>query len=47
MGRERLTSCGETSERRAATLHGLVALLYVVMLAWHVFSVLAHLGRDG
>lgn len=38
-------SCGETSEKVAAALHGVVAALYTIMLAWHVKSVLAHLRR--
>ncbi len=41
-----MTSCGKTSERTAAILHGAIAALYVVMLAWHVFSVAVHLRRD-
>jgi len=40
-----MTSCGETSEARAATLHGVVAGLYVLMLAWHAWSVVVHLRR--
>ena len=38
-------SCGETSESRAAALHGVVAGFYVVMLAWHLYSVVVHLRR--
>lgn len=40
-----MTSCGETSERRAAALHGVVAGLYAAMLWWHLFSVLTHWRR--
>jgi hypothetical protein len=41
-----MTSCGETSERLAAVLHGTVAALYVIMLLWHGASVIKHLSRD-
>lgn len=41
-----MTSCGETDERVAAWLHGAVAGLYAVMLAWHVASVFKHWGRS-
>ncbi|HYE89546.1 MAG TPA: hypothetical protein VEA38_00945 [Terriglobales bacterium] len=40
-----MTSCGETSERTAAALHGVVALLYTLMLAWHAWSTVVHLRR--
>lgn len=41
-----MTSCGETSERVAAGIHGLVAMLYFVMLFWHIYSTCKHLERD-
>lgn len=40
-----MTGCGETSERVAAGVHGLVAMLYFVMLFWHVYSVIKHMER--
>ena len=40
-----MTSCGETDERIAAALHGVVAILYVIMLLWHGASVIKHWGR--
>lgn len=40
-----MTSCGETSELKAAVMHGVVSALYLIMLAWHLNSVLKHLGR--
>ena len=42
-----MTSCGETDERTAATLHGVVLAFYVVMAMWHAFSVVVHLRRAG
>ena len=39
-------SCGETSERTAAGMHGLVAILYAVMLIWHTMSVVKHWDRQ-
>lgn len=41
-----MTGCGETSERVAAGVHGLVALLYFVMLVFHTKSVFSHWARD-
>lgn len=38
-------TCGETSEKVAAIAHGCVAALYVVMLIFHVKSVLTHWTR--
>lgn len=40
-----MTSCGETSEAKAALMHGVVAGLYAIMLWWHGTSVLTHLRR--
>ena len=40
-----MTSCGETSERTAAVAHGAVAVLYLMMLVWHVHSVVTHWSR--
>lgn len=40
-----MTACGETSERVAAVVHGLVFALYVVMGLWHLSSTLTHLRR--
>lgn len=40
-----MTGCGETNERMAAVMHGAVAVLYAVMLWWHVVSVLKHRSR--
>ena len=38
-------SCGETSEIVAAATHGVVAVLYLTMLVWHVLSVFKHFNR--
>ena len=42
-----MTSCGATDERTAAALHGIVLAFYVLMAAWHAFSVVVHLRRAG
>lgn len=39
-------SCGETSEKVAAAIHGVVAALYAAMLVWHIHSVLVHWRRS-
>lgn len=41
-----MTSCGETSERKAAMLHGAICALYLLALAWHAGSILTHLRRE-
>jgi len=41
-----MTACGETSERTAAYLHAAVAMLYLVMMAWHGMSVVKHWSRQ-
>lgn len=40
-----MTSCGSTSERHAAMIHGAVVVLYAAMLAFHVASVVQHWRR--
>ena len=40
-----MTACGETDERVAAALHGVVFALYVVMSVWHAYSALVHWRR--
>ena len=40
-----MTTCGTASERTAAGLHGAVALLYLLMLAYHIASVVTHWRR--
>lgn len=39
------TTCGETSERVASITHGLVTVLYLVMLLWHLKSTVTHWSR--
>lgn len=52
MDMKKLGSCGETDERVAAKMHGVVGLLYSVlfvlegiMIWWHFSSVKTHLDR--
>lgn len=40
-----MTACGETSERTAALFHGAVAVMYAIMLVWHLMSTLRHIER--
>ena len=41
-----MTTCGESSERVAAVMHGVIAMLYVAMLVFHVASVAHHWSRS-
>lgn len=40
-----MTSCGNTKESTSATIHGLVSVLYFVMLGWHIGSIFTHRRR--
>ena len=40
------TSCGETTERRAAFIHGLAAAVEALITVYHIISIFTHRRRD-
>lgn len=41
-----MTTCGETSEVKAAALHGAIAGLYILAVVFHIKSIFVHRRRN-